>query len=132
MEKLTLALLVMGFSMAAGCATSTEVRGSATVDARTAKVFATGPAVVHAYSLDRGGMVFLAPALTGTDADCAGGQNEGTAHATTVAVDRRNVVRVAVGEVACVTADRARPYELMWHAWRAPAPASNIQIATAR
>lgn len=127
MEKITLALLVVGFSMVAGCATSTEVRGSALVNARSAKVFAAGPAVVHAYSLDRGGEVFLAPALTGTDADCA--QTDAQARRTIVKVDQRNVLEVPVGEVACVTADRARPYELMWHAWNKPAPQS-IQVAT--
>jgi len=125
-----LAFLV-GFSLVAGCAGRHEVRGSALVDARAAKVFAQGPALVHAYSLDRGGEVFFAPALTGTDADCAGAGHDAASPRTVIKVDQRNVVDVPVGEVACFTADRARPYELMWHAWKATGEAS-VQLANNR
>jgi hypothetical protein len=124
----TFTLVLVGVvAMAAGCATSGEVRGSALVPAQSAKVFAAGPAVVHAYSLDRGGEVFLAPALAGgTDADCAGAKSTGPR--TAVKVDVRNVVRVSAGQVACVTTDNVRPYELIWHAWSGPA-APTFQIA---
>jgi hypothetical protein len=134
MKKVTLAILV-GMSMVAGCATGNEVRGTALVGARSSKVFAAGPAVVHAYSLDRGGEFFLAPALTGTDADCAGAQKDAAARRTALKVDQRNVVDVPVGEVACVTADRESPYELMWHAWKSPDGGSskpNLQLARNR
>jgi hypothetical protein len=131
MEKITLAFLV-GFTMVAGCAGRQEVRGSALVDARSAKVFAAGPALVHAYSLDRGGEVYLATALTGTDADCAGARNDAASRRTVIKADQRNVVEVPVGEVACFTADRARPYELMWHAWKGPQTGASVQLATNR
>lgn len=132
MEKNTLALLVVGFSLVAGCASGREVRGSALVDARSAKVFAAGPAVVHAYSLDRGGQVFLAPAITGTDADCVNAENDAAGRRTALKVDQRNVVDVPVGEVACITTERARPYELMWHAWKSPETDSTVQLANNR
>jgi hypothetical protein len=130
MKTFTLVLLGL-VATAAGCATGGEVRGSAlVVGAGTAKVFAVGPAVVHAYSLDRGGEVFLAPAVAGgTDADCARARDAGIAPRTALKVDQRNVVNVPVGEVVCITTARNRPYEVMWHAWNTPAAAAGTRLA---
>jgi hypothetical protein len=131
MNKSVLGMLV-GFSFLGGCASGGAVvqRGSVVMNGEAVKAFAAGPAVVHAYSLDGGGRVFVAPAKSGTDADCAGHEAGGSA-AKPLEVDRRNVVTLASGQVACVATNNRRSYELMWHARPATAPAE-IVLAQAR
>jgi hypothetical protein len=131
MNKSVLGVLV-GFSFLAGCASGVaEQRGSVVMAPDAVKAFAVGPAVVRAYSLDDGGRVFVAPARSGTDADCAGLTRGGT-NATAIAVDRRNVVTLAAGQVACVAARNPRGYELMWHARPATTPSGIVLVAQAR
>ena len=121
--------MVVGVSCWAGCASGVvEQRGSMVMTRESVRAFAVGPTVVHAYSLDDGGRVFVAPVKTGTDADCA----DGDASATPVQVDRRNVVTLASGLVACVATSNRRNYELMWHARPATAPVGTVLIAQAR
>jgi hypothetical protein len=133
MNKTALGMLVVGFAFLGGCASSraVEQRGSIVMAPDSVKAFAAGPAVIHAYSLDGGGRVFVAPAKTGTDADCAGA-GESATNASTVAVDRRNVVTLAPGQVACVATNNRRNYELMWHARPAETPSGIILVAQAR
>jgi hypothetical protein len=131
MNKAALGLLV-GFSFLGGCASGGAVvqRGSVVMSGEAVKAFAAGPAVVHAYSLDGGGRVFVAQAKSGTDADCAG-QPAAVSGAVAVEVDRRNVVTLGSGQVACVETSGRRSYELMWHARPAMEPGT-IVLAQAR
>jgi hypothetical protein len=123
---------LVGFSFLGGCASGGAVvqRGSVVMSGEAVKAFATGPAVVHAYSLDGGGRVFVAQAKSGTDADCAG-QPAGGGAAMAVEVDRRNVVTLGSGQVACVETTGPRNYELMWHARPATQPGAMV-LAQAR
>jgi hypothetical protein len=132
MTKTMMGMVVMGFALLGGCATgrSLEQRGSMVMAPDTVRAFAAGPAVVHAFSMDGGGRVFVTTAKTGTDADCVAAA--ATTSATTVAVDRRNVVTLAPGQVACVAANNKHAYELMWHARPVEAPNSPYMIAQAR
>ncbi|HVU49998.1 MAG TPA: hypothetical protein VHL80_04895 [Polyangia bacterium] len=132
MTKSAMGVMAVGFAFLGGCATSgpVEQRGSMIMAPDSVRAFAAGPAVVHAFSMDDGGRVFVVPATTGTDADCVGAAARATS-ATAVAADRRNVVTVAPGQVACVASNRRGHYELLWHARPAGAP-SGIMIAQAR
>jgi len=131
MTKVALGMLV-GISLFGGCASGVvEQRGSVVMSPDSVKAFAAGPAVVHAYSLDGGGRVFVAPVKSGTDSDCAG-RTEASAGATAVAVDRRNVVTLGAGQVACVATNNGRKYELMWHARPATTPSGMILAAQTR
>jgi hypothetical protein len=124
--------LFFGGSFAFGCASGGAgigQRGSIVVRADSVKAFVAGPAVVHAFSMDRGGDIYIAPALTGTDADCAGAHIEGRDQATPLKVDQRNVVEVGLGEVACVAAQRERSVEVLWHAKTPAAPANQFLLA---
>jgi hypothetical protein len=95
-------------------------RGVVVVRGDAVRAFAVGPTVVHAFSMDRGGDVYVAPARTGTDADCVAAR--AVSDAQPIAVDRRNVVEIGAGQVACV-ASTGRAIELLWHA-RPAAPRS--------
>jgi hypothetical protein len=133
MTKSVMGMVVVGFALLGGCASggSLEQRGSMVMAPDSVRAFAAGPAVVHAYSMDGGGRVFVAPAKTGTDADCVGAAERPT-HAEALAVDRRNVVTLAPGQVACVATNGKHNYELMWHARPADAPDGMYLVAQAR
>jgi hypothetical protein len=132
MTKSVLGMVMVGFALLGGCASgSAERRGSMVMAPDSVRAFVAGPAVVHAYSLDGGGRVFVAPATTGTDADCIGAAERAT-NASPVAVDQRNVVTVAPGQVACVATNSRRNYELMWHARPVETPSGTILVAQAR
>lgn len=131
MTKAALGILV-GFSLLGGCASGVvEQRGSAVMSPDSVKAFAAGPAVVRAYSLDGGGRLFVAAAKSGTDADCAGRAEDG-ARATALAVNHRNVVTLASGQVACVAASSHRKYEIMWHARPTTMSGGMVLVAQAR
>jgi len=132
MTKTVMGMMVMGFAVLGGCATSgpVEHRGSMVMAPDSVRAFAAGPAVVHAFSMDDGGRVFVAPATSGTDADCVAAAAHAT-NATAVAVDHRNVVTIAPGQIACVASNGRRNYELLWHA-RAVETPSGLMIAQAR
>lgn len=131
MTKATLGMLV-GFSLLGGCANGVvEQRGSAVMSPDSVKAFAAGPAVVRAYSLDDGGRVFVAPAKSGTDADCVGPAEHATS-TTAITVNRRNVVTLAPGQVACVATSGHRKYEIMWHARPATTPSGMVLVAQTR
>lgn len=117
MKTISMGLLV-GFALVSGCAGGAAVTQRGTVMARgeSIRAFAAGPAEVHAFSMERGGRVFTATAVSGTDADCAQAANSAEA---AIASDTVKVVTLASGEVACVSTPSQRSYELLWHA-RAP------------
>src|SRR4051812_485655 len=125
--------LVVGVLMsmaAAGCAGSNGItqRGTVTVNSGTVRAFAVGPAVVHAYSQDRGGRVFAAAAQSGTDADCA----RARAGASPLAADSVQVVTIGPGQIACVETDGRRRYELLWHARPATREETAVAVAYGR
>jgi hypothetical protein len=133
MKKKLFALLFVG-SLTAGCAGGPGVapRGSVVVSGDSVKAFATGPAVVHAFSEDRGGTVYTAPATTGTDADCVRAGVADRDHARELQVDERNVVEVPTDQVACVATKSDRRFELLWHAERGVMPTNQMLIAQVR
>ena len=106
---------LVAFSFLSGCAGGAAVTQRGTVMARgeSVRAFAAGPAEVHAFSMERGGKVFTAMAVSGTDADCAQAANSAEAP---IASDTVKVVKLASGEVACVSTPSQRSYELLWHA----------------
>ena len=73
-----------------------------------------GPTAIHAYAGFDGGEIYTARAATGSDADCARTQHDGTAVA--VPADRVISVTVPAGDVACLRTQTVRGYELLWHA----------------
>ena len=120
------------FTSALVSAKDNDHRGEVLVKGETAKAFAAGPATVRLYSMDRGGTFFTAPATTGTDADCVAAQNTAKDRQRPVQVDRRNVLEVAAGDVACVATTSPRTFELLWHARSTTAPTSQTFVAQAR
>ncbi len=90
------------------------------VSGESVKAFAAGPAVVHAYSQDRGGKVFLVSAVSGTDADCA--REKAPSGGTSVPVDTVETLTVGPDQIACLATSSPYTYELLWHA-KASAPA---------
>jgi hypothetical protein len=129
MNKKVLGMVVVGFGLLGGCASGVaEQRGAVVMTPDTVKAIAAGPSVVHAFSLDRGGRVYVATAKTGTDADCDGASD--AVGAMELAVDRRNVVKLARGQVACVATSSKRRYEVMWHA--RPAEPAMVLVAQTR
>ncbi|MEO5769304.1 MAG: hypothetical protein ABIS92_13215 [Polyangia bacterium] len=120
----TLVLVVVG---AAGCATAPSgvvARGTVVSRAAATRLIVSGPATVHAYAGFTGGEIHSAPAVTGTDADCAHITNGGSG-AVTVPRDRVISVTVAAGDVACLRTTADRGYELLWHALAQP-PVSQL------
>jgi len=116
---------------AAGCAGSNAItqRGTVTINSGAVKAFAAGPAVVHAYSQDRGGRVFAVAAESGTDDDCARAR---AVAPSALAADSIQVVTLAPGQVACIETDSRRNYELLWHARPATPEETAVAVAYGR
>jgi hypothetical protein len=132
--KNTIVALVIAGCFASGCASGAGLgqRGSVIVRGDSVKAFAAGPTVVHAFSMDRGGDIYTAPATTGTDADCVQGRTRSHDRQTPLNVDQRNVVEVGFGQVACVASKSDRPIELLWHAETGATPTSSLAMAQLR
>jgi hypothetical protein len=132
MNESAMKLVVLGFALLGGCASgSAEQRGSVVMAPDSVKAVAAGPAVLRAYSMDGGGRVYVVQAKTGTDADCVGAAERST-NASPVLVDRRNVVTLGSGQVACVAANGRHNYELLWRTRPAEAPSGGVMVAQAR
>ncbi|HET6283669.1 MAG TPA: hypothetical protein VFH73_22125 [Polyangia bacterium] len=116
------------FTSAFGSAKDTD-RGELVVKGESVKAFAAGPATVRLYSMDHGGTFFAAPATTGTDADCVAARKAAGDRQQPVQVDRRNVLEVAVGDVACLATSSPRSFELLWHARVIASPANQTLVA---
>jgi hypothetical protein len=122
-------LSAITFTAALASAKDTDRRGEMVVKGESVKAFAAGPATVRLYSMDHGGTFFTAPATTGTDADCVAAQNAAKDRQQPVQVDRRNVLEVAAGNVACIATASPRSFELLWHARSTTAPANQTLVA---
>jgi len=87
--------------------------------------------ILHAFSGFRGGALYAAPAVTGTDQDCDQREriDEALARGKVAAV-RRVVLSLNAGEVACLVTQNQGSFELLWHA-TAVAPPSGEKVATA-
>jgi hypothetical protein len=133
MKNTLFALLFVG-NLAAGCAGGPGLapRGSVVVSRDSVKAFAAGPTVVHAFSQDRGGDVYTAPATTGTDADCLPAHVGNRVQATELRVDQRNIVEVPAGQVACVATKSDRRVEVLWHAEKDVMPTNQVFVAQIR
>ena len=104
-----------------GCACGAQVVRAVTV----------GPMVLHAFSGFPGGALYAAPAVTGTDQDCNQRERIDEALARNkVAADRRVVLSLNAGEVACLVTENHGSFELLWHA-TVVAPPSGARVATA-
>src|SRR5260370_1055641 len=116
MKNTLFALLFVG-TLAAGCAGGPGLapRGSVVVSGDSVKAFGAGPAVVHAFSQDRGGEIYTVPATTGTDADCLLARAANGVQTKELRVDQRNIVEVQAGQVACVAMKHNRRLEVLWH-----------------
>jgi hypothetical protein len=132
MNKTVMGMLMVGLAGLGGCASSgvAQQHGSIVMAPHSVRAIATGPAELRAYTLDGGGRVFVVDAKTGTDADCVDGAR-GTREAT-VAVDRRNVVTLASGQLACVASSGHHDYELLWRSRPADAGRETVLVAQAR
>jgi hypothetical protein len=130
MKNTILALLLVG-SFASGCASGGGLaqRGSVIVSGDSVKAFAAGPTVVHAFSLDHGGGVYIAAATTGTDADCVQARASNHGRSTPLQVDQRNVVEVGAGQVACLATKSDHRVELLWHAQTGATPSNRFLVA---
>jgi hypothetical protein len=94
-----------------------DKRGAIEVTGHAVKAVTTGPVLVHGYSGFSGGAIFVAPAVAGTDADCAAALANHAARPTPLVADRMAYVPVGAGQVACLVTDMNRPFELLWHAF---------------
>jgi hypothetical protein len=123
-------LLFIAFSFLSGCAGNGAIsqRGAVSVSGESVKAWAAGPAVLHAYSQSRGGRVFLASAVSRTDADCARTRAPVGGAAIPVQVDTIEILTLGQDQVACLATSSPRPYELLWHS-KASAP---FQLAAAK
>jgi hypothetical protein len=109
-------------------------RGQVTVRGPSVRAVTVGPMVLHAFSGFPGGALYTAPAVTGTDQDC--NQRERIDEALArgkVAADRRVVLNLDAGEVACLVTQNHGSFELLWHATvEAPPPGAKVATAPAR
>lgn len=77
-----------------------------------------------------GGALFLAPVVSGTDADClAALPNHGNGRPIPLVADRVAYVPVAAGQVACLRTDTGRSFELLWHAFATSESATRLAQA---
>jgi hypothetical protein len=89
-----------------------------------------GPAIIHAFSADKGGGLYFVPFATGTDADCAGHVDQVIVPSRAIIeADRRFVFNISDGDLACLTTEGRGRFELLWHTYLGPGmrPASMAQ-----
>jgi hypothetical protein len=132
MKTTTSALLIISafaFSTTAANAKGGDQVGAVVVKDQSVKFVAAGPAILHLYSMDRGGNVFTAAATTGTDADCVHAQAGTRDGQNEIRVDQRRILEVPAGQVACIAAASPRAYELLWHAHQTTTPRHETLVA---
>ena len=119
MKTIALALALFTFAPRAHAQNLNRAgwRGTVEVTGRAVKAVTTGPALLHGYSEFSGGALFVAPAATGTDADCATALANGGGSAKPLVADRVAYVPVGAGQVACLVTNTQRPFEMVWHAF---------------
>jgi hypothetical protein len=132
-------VLLVASSLIFGCATvgggrsgaASTTRGSMVVHGRSAKVVVHGPAVIHAYAVDRGGSLYTVPVVTGSDSDCIVAADD-VRRSASIRPDQRLVQTVEPGEMACLATSVTRDFELLWHAHKdvnAPRPAAQVALS---
>jgi hypothetical protein len=92
------------------------LRGTVVTHGPTIKAVRAGPAVIHAFSAFAGGDLYTVPAATGTDADCLRPRTSPKLVGQPIEADRRVVVSVGAGELACLSTATQGSFELLWHA----------------
>jgi hypothetical protein len=131
-------VLFVAASLIFGCATveggrsgaASTTRGSMIVHGRSAKAVVHGPAVIHAYAVDRGGSLYTVPVVTGSDSDCIV-PSDGLRHSASIRPDQRVVQTIEPGEMACLATSVTRDFELLWHAHKdvnEPRPAAQVAL----
>src|SRR5262245_56848113 len=102
----TIAKLFIGFSLiAASAAASADAprRGAVTVAGPSVKAVVAGPTSIRAYAAFAGGVIYTAPAVSGTDSDC----RARSATTTALPADKMVELTVGAGQVACLETVRA-------------------------
>jgi hypothetical protein len=119
----TISMLFALSSLALICASAQAAeRGTVLVAGPSVKAVVVGPVVIHAYSAFSGGALYLAPVVTGTDSDCQ--VRKAASAPTGLRADRVTNFTVGVGQLACLTTNTDKSFELLWHAQKdVPAPA---------
>jgi hypothetical protein len=125
-------LLALAIAMCATTATASardleHLRGDVLTRGPATRVVAVGPIALHAYSEFAGGTLYSAPAVTGTDRDCA---QISTRAALPVPADRITTFVVPQGQVACLATSTRGSFELLWHAV-ADSAAAPVMLASA-
>jgi diguanylate cyclase (GGDEF)-like protein len=104
-------------SQAPGRSGDSRGRGLIVSSRQGAIAIVTGPVLLHAYSDTSGTQVYLAPAVTGADGDCALPAGAGTPEADQMLKRNQSLVlEVPTGSVACAIAGAGKPVEILWHA----------------
>jgi hypothetical protein len=137
MNAISKLVLVVSFGL--GCASAQVARPAAQVGALRGAVVVEGPAVkalpaapgaLHAYAAYEGGAIFVAPAVTGTDADCrAPGAAAQAARPSRLRADHVTAFEVRPGQVACLATARNGRFEVLWHA--SPSASKDVVLAAA-
>jgi hypothetical protein len=109
-----------------------DKRGVVEVTGHAVKAVTVGPVLVHGYSGYSGGAIFIAPVVSGTDADCTAALANHGVHPTPLVADRMAYVPVGAGQVACLVTDTQRPFELLWHAFATDGAQTYLANAKAR
>jgi hypothetical protein len=130
-------LLSLGFAAACTLVISTPFasaqsndhagRGAVEVTGKAVRAVTVGPALVHSYSGFSGGSMFVAPLITGTNADCSAGLKTSSRVLPLIA-DRVAVLAVGPKEIACLMTDGPRSFELLWHGF----PLTDSRVLVAR
>jgi hypothetical protein len=111
-----------------GCATARPDaalamrHGSVHVDGPSVRAVAVGPGAIHAYSAFPGGALFVAPAVSGGDADCVQPAAAGAPRLAHLPADRVATLQLRAGQVACLATARPGSFELLWHGRPSAAP----------
>lgn len=107
-------------------------RGVVVVSGPSVRAVTAGPAIIHAFSANKGGGVYFVPVATGTDADCRANARDdipGRSRAV-IQADHRFVFSVTEGELACLTTEGRGRFELLWHEYPAPRMQSAAVVQT--
>lgn len=99
----------------------------------SAKAVTVGPAIIHAFSADKGGGLYFVPFTTGTDADCTGNVDQVTVRSRAIIeANRRLVFNISDGDLACLTTEGRGRFELLWHTYLGPGMRSASMAQTKR
>jgi len=123
-----LALATFG-TVGAASARGVKDRGAIVTDGHSEHAVVVGPIEIHAYSQFQGASLYTAPAVTGTDRDCAAPAAK-AARSSSLPADRVTTFSVPEGEVACLASAARGNLELLWHA--VPRSTAPVLLAKAK